>query len=71
MGPFFFAKKLFHTQIVREKQETGQGVFISPSDQLAEFGLKSCQLLGPGLKSWHLLAPGAKSCQLLAPGAKS
>jgi len=44
-----------------KKQETGQktgkkppkkGVFISSSDQLAEFGHKSCQLLWPGSASW-------------------
>ena len=67
LGPIFFLNIRVVYKLSVKKQETGQitgknppkkGVFIRPSDQLAEFGLKSCQLLGPGLKSWQLLGPG-------------
>ena len=56
MGRFFLQKRHFIHKLSVKKQETGQktgknppkkGVFISPSDQLAEFGLKSCQLFEP------------------------
>ena len=57
MGPFFLLQKRhFIHKLSVKKQETGQKTgknppkkvfFISPSDQLAEFGLKSWQLLAP------------------------
>ena len=61
LGPIFFQNIRVIYKLSVKKQETGQktgkkppkkGVFISSSDQLAEPGHKSCQLLWPGSASW-------------------
>ena len=61
LGPIFFQNIRVIYKLSVKKQETGQktgkkppkkGVFIRPSDQLAEFGLKSWQLLAPNSASW-------------------
>ena len=73
LGPIFFQNIRVIYKLSVKKQETGQktgkkppkkGVFISSSDQLAEPGHKSCQLLWHCHESWQLSWQCHKSWQL-------